>query len=139
MLTVIIVAATEPARRDKPWEHYAPARDAVCLVFDFEKLRQRLNATMQAPLNNNGLLLHGENRSKRFFSINHGIADYVDRAHALRPVRMANRAAGAAEAVRIAKRDMAGNQRTDTVRHIRSCNSRRPGTESGSSMLGPGE
>jgi hypothetical protein len=28
------------------WENYAPDRDAVCLVFDFEKLRRRLNATV---------------------------------------------------------------------------------------------
>jgi hypothetical protein len=73
------------------WEHYAPDRDAVCLVFDFEKLRQRLNVSMQATLDNDGLLLHGENRFKQIFSINYGIVDYVDRAtHALHPVRVAN-------------------------------------------------
>ena len=73
------------------WEHYAPDRDAVCLVFDFEKLRQRLNASMQATLDNDGLLLHGENRFTQIFSINYGIVDYVERAtHALHPVRIAN-------------------------------------------------
>jgi hypothetical protein len=73
------------------WGHYAPDRDAVCLVFDFEKLRRRLNASMQATLDNDGLLLHGKNRLKQIFSINYGIVDYVDRAtHALHPVRIAN-------------------------------------------------
>ena len=73
------------------WEHYAPARDAVCLVFDFEKLRQRLNASIQASLDNHGLLTHGENRFMQIFSINYGVVDYVDRqAHALHPVRIAN-------------------------------------------------
>src|SRR6516225_259188 len=36
------------------WEHYAPDRDAVCLAFNFDKLRHRLNATMQASLDNSG-------------------------------------------------------------------------------------
>jgi hypothetical protein len=73
------------------WENYAPDRDAVCLVFDFEKLRQRLNASMQATFDNDGLLLQWENRFKQIFSINYGIVDYVDRAtHALHPVRIAN-------------------------------------------------
>jgi hypothetical protein len=73
------------------WESYAPDRDAVCLVFDFEKLRQRLNATMQATLENDGLLLHGENRFKQIFSINYGVVEYVDKqSHALHPVRIAN-------------------------------------------------
>jgi len=73
------------------WEHYAPARDAVCLVFCFDKLRQRLNSTMQASLDNDGLLANGENRFRQIFSINYGVVEYVDRqAHALHPVRMAN-------------------------------------------------
>jgi len=73
------------------WEHYAPARDAVCLVFDFEKLRTRLNATMQASLDNHGLLMHGENRFRQIFSINYGVVQYVDKlGHTLHTVRIAN-------------------------------------------------
>jgi hypothetical protein len=73
------------------WEHYASARDAVCLVFDFEKLRQRLNATMHASLENHGLLKHGENCFRQIFSISYGVVEYVDwRAHTLAPVRIAN-------------------------------------------------
>jgi hypothetical protein len=73
------------------WENYAPDRDAVCLVFDFEKLRQRLNATLQATLDNHGLLMQGENAFLQIFSINYGIVEYVDRQdHALHPKRMAN-------------------------------------------------
>lgn len=73
------------------WEHYAPDRDAVCLVFDFEKLRERLNTTMQVTLDNDGLLQHGENRFKQIFLINYGIVEYVDRdTHALHSTRIAN-------------------------------------------------
>ena len=60
-------------------------------MFDFEKLRQRLNASMQASLDNHGLLMHGENCFRQIFSINYGVVEYVDRqAHALHPVRIAN-------------------------------------------------
>jgi hypothetical protein len=70
------------------WERYAPERDAVCLVFDFEQLRQRLNATMQTSLDNHGLLVQGEIRLRQIFSINYGIVEYVDkRAHALHRTR----------------------------------------------------
>jgi hypothetical protein len=73
------------------WEHFAPARDAVCLVFDFGKLRQGLNASIQASLDNHGLLVHEENHFKQIFSINYGVVEYIDRqAHALHPVRIAN-------------------------------------------------
>jgi hypothetical protein len=73
------------------WEHYAPARDAVCLVFDFEKLRRRLNASMQASIDNHGLLMHGENRFMQIFSIDYGVVEYADRqTHAFHPVRIAN-------------------------------------------------
>ena len=62
----------------------------MCLVFDFEKLRQRLNASMQASLDNHGLLIHGENCFRQIFSINYGIVEYVDKqTHALQPVRIA--------------------------------------------------
>jgi hypothetical protein len=73
------------------WENYASARDAVCLVFDFDKLRERLNATLRASLDNHGLLMHGENRFRQIFSIDYGVVEYVDReTHALHPVRIAN-------------------------------------------------
>jgi len=73
------------------WEHYAPDRDAVCLAFNFDKLRHRLNATMQASLDNSGLLMQGENHFRQLFSINYGVVEYVDKsAHALHPVRLAN-------------------------------------------------
>ncbi len=73
------------------WENYAPHRDAVCLVFDFEKLRQRLNATLQASIDNDGLLLLGADTIRPIFSINYGIVEYVDRqTHALHPTGMAN-------------------------------------------------
>jgi hypothetical protein len=73
------------------WENYAPDRDAVCLVFDFENLRQLLNATHQATLDNDGLLVQGANTFRQIFSINYGIVDYVDRqTHALHPTRIAN-------------------------------------------------
>jgi hypothetical protein len=73
------------------WETYAPDRDAVCLVFDFDKLRERLNATVQAALESDGLLMHEDIRLKQIFSINYGIVEYVDRAtHALHAVTIAN-------------------------------------------------
>jgi hypothetical protein len=73
------------------WENYAPARDAVGLVFDFEKLRERLNATIRVSLENDGLLMQGKNCFKQVFSIDYGVVEYVDRqAHALHPVRIAN-------------------------------------------------
>jgi hypothetical protein len=73
------------------WESYAHDGDAVCLAFDFDKLRERLNATLQASLDNHGLLMHGENRFRQIFSINYGIVEYVDREkHALHPVKIAN-------------------------------------------------
>ena len=66
------------------WENYAPDRDAVCLVFDFDKLRARLKATLQATLENPGLLVQGANTFRQIFSINYGIVQYVDRqTHAL--------------------------------------------------------
>jgi hypothetical protein len=73
------------------WEHYAPERDAVCLVFDFEKLRKRLNATMQVSLNHHGLLVHGGDRFRQIFSIDYGVVQYVSKiGHSLHPVRIAN-------------------------------------------------
>lgn len=73
------------------WKNYASEQDAVCLVFDFDKLRERLNATLQATLDNHGLLVQGENTFRQIFSINYGIVEYVDRqTHALHPVRIAN-------------------------------------------------
>jgi hypothetical protein len=50
-----------------------------------------LNATLQATLDNHGLLMQGENAFLQIFSINYGIVEYVDRQdHALHPKRMAN-------------------------------------------------
>jgi hypothetical protein len=73
------------------WENYASGRDAVCLVFDFDKLRERLNATVQASIDNHGLLIRGEDRFRQIFSINYGIVEYVDReTRALHPERIAN-------------------------------------------------
>lgn len=73
------------------WEKYAPNRDAVCLVFDFGQLRERLNATMQASLDNHGLLVHGESCFKQVFSIDYGIVQYVDKqVHTLHSVSLAN-------------------------------------------------
>jgi hypothetical protein len=73
------------------WKNYAPERDGVCLAFDFDKLRERLNDTVRATVERDGLLMHGDIPLKQIFSINYGIVDYVDRqAHAVHPVRMAN-------------------------------------------------
>lgn len=73
------------------WENYAPGKDAVCLVFHFEKLRERLNATLQASLDAPGLLVQGEISFRQIFSINYGIVEYVDRdTYALHAARIAN-------------------------------------------------
>jgi hypothetical protein len=59
------------------WKHYGKdsAKGKVCLVFEFSKLRTRLNKTLlpgNAALECNGMTC------RQIFSINYGVIDYVD-------------------------------------------------------------
>lgn len=64
------------------WENYArgSAMGQVSLEFDFEKLRQTLNATLsgQSAALFNGAICH------QIFSINYGVVSYVDRTTYIR-------------------------------------------------------
>jgi DUF2971 family protein len=60
------------------WREYGKEDDAVCLVFEFGKLRRALNDTMQSSIENE-LLLSGDYRCKQIFSINYGIVEYIER------------------------------------------------------------
>lgn len=63
---------------DHIWRDYAEdaAHGKVCVVFNFAKLRQRLNDTLAA---NARLLLPNGDLADQIFSINYGVIDYVDR------------------------------------------------------------
>ena len=61
---------------DYLWRTYAKGsvRGKICVVFDFVRLRQRLNQTLtqgNSALGYNGILCH------QIFSINYGVVDYV--------------------------------------------------------------
>lgn len=60
------------------WAEYAQGagHGKVCVVFDFAKLRQRLNATLEAGAR---LVLPNQETADQIFSVNYGMIDYVDR------------------------------------------------------------
>jgi hypothetical protein len=60
------------------WRDYAQgaARGKVCVVFDYGKLRQRLNDTLGGAR----LLLANSETADQIFSVNYGEIDYIDRA-----------------------------------------------------------
>ena len=60
------------------WKEYGKNRDAVCLVFEFEKLRETLNRALESSIESE-LLSYGPYRCKQIFSINYGVVEYVDR------------------------------------------------------------
>jgi hypothetical protein len=63
---------------DYIWKEYGNkegSKGKVCVVFEFEKLRQILNQTI-----NDSSLMYGNVVLHQFFSINHGIVEYVKRA-----------------------------------------------------------
>lgn len=61
---------------DYIWKNYANGseRGKVCIVFDFGKLRDTLNRTLQFG---NAAIKYGGNRCHQIFSINYGIIEYV--------------------------------------------------------------
>jgi len=60
---------------DYIWNEYGNGgKDAVCLVFDFDKLRTMLNQTI-----GQSALMCGDNQCHQIFSINYGIVEYADR------------------------------------------------------------
>jgi hypothetical protein len=60
---------------DYIWEKYGSGgKDAICLVFEFGKLRKMLNQLVE----NSGVMYKGT-LCKQFFSINYGIIEYVDK------------------------------------------------------------
>ena len=72
------------------WASYAKGsqRGQIGVVFDFGKLRQRLNSTLQQGQSR---LMIGDIACHQLFSINYGIVDYVDRiAHRANLERAAN-------------------------------------------------
>jgi len=60
------------------WENYGQNDDAVCLVFEFGKLRQTLNNTVRQSIENDKLI-YGDCCCKQIFSINYGIVKYMER------------------------------------------------------------
>ncbi len=60
---------------DYIWNEYGNGgKDAVCLVFDFDKLRTTLNQTI-----GQSALMCGDNQCHQIFSINYGIVEYADK------------------------------------------------------------
>lgn len=59
------------------WDNYGGSTDfgKVCLEFDYEKLRGRLNRMMSVP----SALMYGDIQCRQIFSINYGKVLYVDR------------------------------------------------------------
>lgn len=59
------------------WDNYGGNTDLgkICLEFVYEKLRERLNATMSGP----STLMYGDIQCHQIFSINYGKIVYVDR------------------------------------------------------------
>ncbi len=64
---------------DHIWANYAQdaVHGKVCVVFDFAKLRQRLNATFSTGAR---LVLPNQETVDQIFTVNYGVIDYVDRA-----------------------------------------------------------
>ncbi|MCD6366815.1 MAG: DUF2971 domain-containing protein [Bacteroidales bacterium] len=60
------------------WNNYAndSMKGKTCIVFDFGKLRERLNQTLQPG---NAVLEYQGNRCRQIFSLNYGIVEYVER------------------------------------------------------------
>jgi hypothetical protein len=59
------------------WNNYAngSAKGKVCIVFDFGKMRKRLNQTLHPG---NAALEYNGNRCHQIFSLNYGIVEYVE-------------------------------------------------------------
>lgn len=59
------------------WNNYAnnSSIGKVCVVFNFGKLRECLNRTLQS---NNAALVYNGNRCRQIFSLNYGIVEYVE-------------------------------------------------------------
>jgi hypothetical protein len=59
------------------WNNYDDnsAIGKVCIVFNFGKLRECLNKTLQS---NNAALVYNGNQCRQIFSLNYGIVQYVD-------------------------------------------------------------
>lgn len=62
---------------DVIWKNYANGSEKgkVCIVFDFHKLRLRLNQSLRAG---NTTLEYNGNRCYQIFSINYGVIEYVE-------------------------------------------------------------
>ena len=62
---------------DLIWNNYANSskEGKVCVVFEFSKLRDMLNRTMQSG---NAQLEYNGNRCRQIFSVNYGIIEYVE-------------------------------------------------------------
>jgi len=58
------------------WKTYGRGEPAVCVVFDFAKLRNLLNETIQQR----GALIYDGIACEQIFSINYGVVEYVDAA-----------------------------------------------------------
>lgn len=59
------------------WGHYANGgvQGKVCVVFDFAKLRARLNQTLRPG---NAALEYNGNRCHQIFSVNYGVIEYIE-------------------------------------------------------------
>ncbi|MCR4306341.1 MAG: hypothetical protein NUV42_00050 [Candidatus Yonathbacteria bacterium] len=72
------------------WDTYAngSVKGKVCIVFDFDRLRERLNQTLRpgnAVLEYDGILCH------QIFSVNYGIVEYIDwNTHQINTERLPN-------------------------------------------------
>jgi len=78
---------------DYIWNEYGNAESSigkVCLVFEFGKLRQLLNQTIQNAIEQSSLMC-GDLQCHQIFSINYGIVEYVKREeHQLNQERLPN-------------------------------------------------
>ncbi len=78
---------------DDIWKEYGNkegSKGKICVVFEFGKLRQLLNQTMQNAIDNAGLM-YKKIKCHQIFSINYGIVEYVKMAeHRLNHERLPN-------------------------------------------------